>query len=450
MKKTKYRFIIWTLLLSFISISCSKDDNTVPDWEWDKDDEHPIDEVKPRFIWVDAAANFPDFANNPANIARDLKRAKEAGFTDVVVDVRPTCGDVLFKSSTGHPVEWLGAWLPTGYTKIERTEGFDYLGKFIEEGKKLELNIYAGFNTFVGGTRGILGDNGQIFENTKVKNMATQLFIDNKLINMIDYESNGSIFLNPIDNRVQEYVIAMLKDLANYQGLKGIILDRGRFYGIESDFSSLAQEKFQKYIGQELPNFPQGILDKSNMKIYKKWLEFRAKTVYDFMARAKQAVTAIQPAINFGVYVGGWYSTYYQVGVNWASKEYDPSFTYGSWASKEYYKTGYGNLMDIILIGAYASPDRIYGDSEWSVEGFCKLAKKKMTKNTLVVGGPDVGNGKWATSSERLVNRAITESVDAAMKSCDGYFLFDMIHIKQKNQWGYVKTGIDNYLGTNK
>ena len=45
---------------------------------------------KPRFIWIDAAANFPDFADSKENIARDLALAKDAGFTDVVVDVHPT------------------------------------------------------------------------------------------------------------------------------------------------------------------------------------------------------------------------------------------------------------------------------------------------------------------------------------------------------------------------
>ena len=67
---------------------------------------------KPRFIWIDAAANFKDFANSKENIARDLTLAKNAGFTDIVVDIRPTTGDILYKSSVSgvQQVEWLGAW----------------------------------------------------------------------------------------------------------------------------------------------------------------------------------------------------------------------------------------------------------------------------------------------------------------------------------------------------
>ena len=63
------------------------------------DEPEPVGPVtNPMYIWVDAAANFPDFANSKDNIRRDLTLAKETGFTDVVVDVRPTNGDVLFES----------------------------------------------------------------------------------------------------------------------------------------------------------------------------------------------------------------------------------------------------------------------------------------------------------------------------------------------------------------
>ena len=43
-------------------------------------------------------------------------------------------------------------------------------------------------------------------------------------------------------------------------------------------------------------------------------------------------------------------------------------------------------------------------------------------------------------------NRAITASVAACINACDGYFLFDMIHLKKADQWSYVKTGIDGVI----
>ena len=38
-------------------------------------------QAKPRYIWIDASANFSDFANSKENIERDIIKAKEAGFT---------------------------------------------------------------------------------------------------------------------------------------------------------------------------------------------------------------------------------------------------------------------------------------------------------------------------------------------------------------------------------
>lgn len=101
--------------------------------------------------------------------------------------------------------------------------------------------------------------------------------------------------------------------------------------------------------------------------------------------------------------------------------------------------------MDITLIGAYANPGAVYGANEWTMQGFSKLAKDKIKNDCpIVAAGPDVGNwdanNKYTQAQE---NQAIVNSVKACMDECDGYFLFDMIHLKMANQWQYVKEGID-------
>ena len=100
--------------------------------------------------------------------------------------------------------------------------------------------------------------------------------------------------------------------------------------------------------------------------------------------------------------------------------------------------------MDQILIGAYASPLKVHGTTEWTMEGFCSLAKDKIKGECpIVAGGPDVGN--WDTNNQATQeqeNQAIVQSVKACMNVCDGYFLFDMIHLKKADQWQYAKEGI--------
>ena len=157
--------VLAALTLGYGAVSCGSDSKE-PEWEWPDPDPDPDPEPgveKPRFIWVDAAANFPDFANSKENILRDLTKAREAGFTDIVVDVRPTTGDVLFRTSVVDQVEWLGAWLPGGYSKVERTATWDYLQAFIDAGKSLDLRIHAAINTFTGGNQTSLGGAGVVF-----------------------------------------------------------------------------------------------------------------------------------------------------------------------------------------------------------------------------------------------------------------------------------------------
>ncbi len=443
------------LFLAFIGLatalltnSCGEKSKSY-EWEWE-DTTNNAD--KPKYIWVDAAANFPDFANSKENILRDLTLAKNAGFTDVVVDVRPTTGDVLFKTDVVDQAKWLGAWQSGIYTKIERTATWDYLQAFIDAGHSLGLKIHAGFNTMVGGNITSLGPEGVLFRDAAKKDWATQLLTTSGVVSTLDQGGTGARFFNPVNENVQNYLCDILEDLAAYKDLDGIILDRGRFDELDSDFSTYTQKKFESYLGYAVQNFPKdvmiagtkaGSLPATQPVYFKQWLEFRVKTIHDFMEKARSRVKTTNSKIQFGVYVGGWYSTYYGVGVNWASPKYNTASAYSTWASVKYQNYGYADHMDIILIGAYAPPTRVYGTNEWSIQGFCSQAMNKIKGDAKVVGGPDVGNGDWATSSANVVNQAITQSVDAAINACDGYFLFDMIHLKQKNQWEYVKAGID-------
>jgi uncharacterized lipoprotein YddW (UPF0748 family) len=445
------------LALSFIflifAVSCEKDDDYKPDWEWDDDNEQDETDARPRVLWIDAAANFIDFANSKENIRRDLQLAKDAGFTSVVVDVRPTTGDVLFNTDVVDQVDWLGAWLPGGYSKVERTANWDYLQAFIDAGEETGLEVYAGINTMIGGNSTSLGSQGALFRDEDKKDWATHLLTENGIKSTMEIGGSGAKFFNPVHEKVQNYICDMLEDLAAYDGLAGIILDRGRFDGLHSDFSTYSKEKFEEYLGYSLQNFPEdvmkpgttaGSLPSSTPEYFKKWMEFRTKVMHDFFKKAAEKVRTVNSELKFGVYVGGWYSTYYEVGVNWASPRYNTSSRYSSWATTHYKNYGYADLMDVILIGAYASPTRVYGTSEWTIQGFCSQAMDKIKGDATVIGGPDVGNGEWATASDEVTNTAIIESVGAVLDVCDGYFLFDMIHLKQNNQWDVVKEGIEN------
>lgn len=449
------------MLLAALSLFTACSDDNTPNYTFPErpgggeegSDKPTPTEQKPCYIWVDAAANFPDFANDLTKIERDLKQAQEAGFTDVVVDVRPTTGDVLFKTEHCRQVAWLGAWTANGYEKIERTATWDYLGAFIEAGHKLGLRIHAGFNTMVGGHSSSLGSEGILYRDADKKDWATTLNTSSGYLNTLDTENNTPFF-NPFNPEVQDYICSLLKDLAAYTDLDGIILDRGRFDSMQSDFSDRARSEFEKYCGHKvdfakdvLPQGHSGAVDAQILarhKDLKKWLEFRAKAIHDFMQKAKDAVRSVNQQVKFGVYVGGWYSTYYDVGVNWGSPLYNTSAHF-EWATPAYKDFGYADLMDQMLIGAYANPLKVYGSTEWTMQGFCSLAMTRTAGSCpLVVGGPDVGN--WDPEdkvSEEEEHKAIVNSVEACYNACNGYFLFDMIHLKKGSLWQYAAEGLD-------
>ena len=411
----------------------------------------------PCFIWIDAAANSRDFFVNKDYIRRDLELAADAGFTHVVVDVRPTSGDVLFKSTHCRQVEFLGAWVTGGYKKFEWNQEFDYLQEFIDRGHELGLKVYAGFNTMVAGIiNGYFGKMGACFRDDKLMDEVTWLNTEAGMV-PTSQTSEAEYFFNPVSKTAQAYIISLLEDLAAYgkTGLDGIILDRGRFKGYQSDFSPYTRAEFEKYVGAEV-TWPDQVLPAGWKwgtgtgvpnpvpKYYKKWNEFRAKAIHDFMTDARDAVKAVDENVGFGVYVGAWYGSYYENGVNWASPRYNTSAYYSSWATSEYKDYGFADLCDVLLLGAYAGIGAVYGTSEWTMQGFCQLGKDKTKGDPgILAGGPDVGN--WSTDGYTKAQEytAVKNSVGACIDACGGYFLFDMIHLKlEPAKWEYVKKGI--------
>ena len=252
--------------------------------------------------------------------------------------------------------------------------------------------------------------------------------------------------------RIQNFVLQLLADLAKYD-LDGIILDRCRYddYGLESDFSDISKQKFEEYIGETVANFPADIMAPGTDEIpsdqpvyFKKWLEFRAKVIHDFIVKAREKVKSVNNNIKFGVYVGAWYSTYYTSGVNWASPKYNTSAYYPKWATSDYKNYGYADHLDYIFLGAYASVNNIYGSGEWTMEGFCKNGRELLQGDVPFAGGPDIGNSTGWTDGGQSAK--IPDAIDACINNSDGFFAFDLCHVKKYDYWNAFKTGFDKYL----
>lgn len=460
MRLIKNFFLVAIAIIMAIGfIGCTDDSGKVPPWEWGGSDPDPDPDpdpeikLKPRYIWIDACANFPDYANSKENISRDLSKVAETGFTDIVVDVRPTMGDVLFSTDEVDAVKALDVWEDSRYYLYNRTATWDYLQAFIDTGHALGLKVHAAINTFVGGNLYPygLGQQGMLFRDSGRHEWATSINTSSGVTNVMDITdgSYGTKFLNPSNSEVRTFLLNLLGDLAKYD-LDGIFLDRCRYDDLAADFSETSRTAFEQYTGSRVANFPSDIISAGSKSLpsptptlTKKWLEFRAKTIHDFVESAAAKVKSVNPNIAFGVYVGGWYSSYYDSGVNWASPDYNTARHY-SWATTDYHLYGYADHLDFMLVGAYASANNVWGSTEWTMQGFCKVADAVLMNAVDFAGGPDVGN--WDTTGCSDVGAAVTSSVDACIGSGDGYFLFDLIHVKMYDYWDELKKGIDAYI----
>ena len=232
---------------------------------------------KTKMLWFDATANFARFSYGDSIIFY-LDKAKQLGFTDIVVDIKPITGEVLYKSKIAPSMtEWNG---------FVRSEELDYLNFFIEESHKRKLKIHASLNVFVGGhnffDRGIVYDKHAEWQSIN--------YTDSGFVPITQLKHKYSAMLNPVNTQVQDYELSIIVEVVkSFPELDGTILDRVRFDGIEADFSPESKKSFEKFLGKTIDNFPDDIYkwqkdenirsSRQEGKYYKQWLEWRASII---------------------------------------------------------------------------------------------------------------------------------------------------------------------------
>lgn len=405
---------------------------------------------KPALMWFDAEANIKRFSN-PDSIDYYIDKIADLGFTHAAVCVRPITGYLLYDSDL--------APLYRG-NKDDVNVDFDYLGKFIEAAHRRGIKVLASMNTFCAGHNYI--DKGLIYDGHP-EWASMVLDVDRGIIPITEQKNKYGAMVNPINPEYQDYIISVMKEIVTkYPEVDGLILDRVRYDGITADFSDLSRREFEKYIGHRVAHFPDDILKLEKTgdngkfktvpgKYYKKWIEWRTKNITDFMARARSEVKATKPDAIFSTYTGAWYPSYYEVGVNFASKNYDPSKDF-DWATPEYKDLGYAELIDLYTTGNYytditieesnANPDTVWNETDseghkgswYCVEGSCRHLRDIMGDND-VLGGVLVDQLYFDTSR-------LPRVIEMNLKASDGLMIFDIVHIIKKNLWKEIEDGM--------
>lgn len=273
--------------------------------------------------------------------------------------------------------------------------------------------------------------------------------------------------LNPALPEVREYEMNIIKELVtDYPDLDGIVLDRGRYDGITSDFSQESLKMFESYAHVTPDRFPEDIFtwikDSKGQdsikrgKYFNLWIEWRASVIYTFFRDVRREIKKINPEIEFSDYTGSWYPLYYELGVNWASKEYDPSEEY-DWATPRYKEYGYAELLDTYMSGLYyfevtkdeinrANQESINNHSEagmgktreywYSVEGAAEIAARVTMGKVPLYGSLYVFQYKDDPVQFK-------KAVKMAADKTDGIMLYDIGDIINQNWWNILKEGLN-------
>lgn len=429
MVKNNILLILWVTVL--VSCSARKEVKT--------------DNLNSNYMWFDCEANY-ERLSYPDSIRYYLDKCKEVGFGNVVVDVKSIMGEVLYDSRIA---PYMGEW--NGWY---RRQDYDMLSYFIEYGHKIGVRVFASLNVFAGGHNYF--NRGIIYK--QYPEWQSIVYDRGKLTPISEIKSNYNGMLNPANREVQEYELDILKEFAEkYPDLDGIIFDRVRYDNVTSDFSQLSKKLFEEYSGEAVGNYPDDILyweqDPAGQLVWKKgprfnkWIEWRASVIKEFVEEAHGMLRQVNPDLIIGDYTGAWYPTYYQVGVNWASETYDPSTEF-DWATPEYYKTGYAELLDVYMTGLYYTlitkedVDKATGvvgqrseaamDNSltycYCVEGGAELARRITAGVVPVIGSIYVDQYEGDVD---LFGSAVSQAV----KSTDGVMVFDIVHIIDNGWW---------------
>lgn len=230
-------------------------------------------QIRHIYMWMDCEANY-DRLSSADSVRYYIDKLKDAGVTDVVLDVKSIMGTVVFNSN-------IAPYMESGVSGIRRTPDYDLMALVIKEGHRAGMGVFASMNIFAGGhnyfrsgilfsgeenpkigNRGISGT-GARSAGSSVSNISTwqsQVYWGNMIFPISEMYWNYNAMLNPADPQVQDYELSIIKEFVDkYKALDGLIFDRMRYDDITSDFSNLSRIQFEKYIGHSVKNWPHDI-----------------------------------------------------------------------------------------------------------------------------------------------------------------------------------------------
>ena len=394
-----------------------------------------LNEEKPKYLWMCGEANFDRFSDRDT-ITYYLEKAKETGFNNIVVDVKPIEGKVLYKSKIVPELTCIDTLV------VERD--WDYLQYVIDEAHRLGMKVTASACVFPIGSAS--WQKGLCYEDSTFDGMTCLEFRpDSTFGDIRDNRTKVAAFLNPIRQESRDYAMSVLTEIVNNYDVDGLALDYCRFPDMESDFSAESRQAFQQHIGEQVENWPADVFTYNAQgelipgKYYKEWLAFRAGVITDFIHQVSDTIKTINPDIELNYWAASWLHAIEKSGQNWASprSEWCKKYPYGS---DEYQAAGFAPALDNFIVGAYL--ERVYGpDDNESVEYALNRADSVIMGDCHVIGSiQSINHSADAADPHNLAN-----AVKCCLEKSEGLMVFDVFHVINHNQWDQIKQAIDEY-----
>lgn len=381
---------------------------------------------KPKYLWLTADVNFGRFSHKDS-IRYYLDKAVETGFNHIVVDVKGVEGalyesDILPEQTEVHGIRCERDW--------------DYLQYFIDEARKRDMGVSVSITVFPLGSP--YWHEGPVYDNPELGRLTCVEYTPDGMMKIEDDHEKVAAFMNPILPESREYALAIIREILEKYDIDGFCMDYCRFPDAESDFSEASKKAFEEYAGVTVENFPEDIFsyasDGSRIpgKYYRKWWEFRSMVIHDFIAEVVELRDEVNPDVRLEYWAASWLHAIYTQGQNWASPDSKWYEAYlDDWATPEYGKTGFADMLDVFITGTYL--ERVWGmDDLESIEyGIARTLRD-------IDGACTVYTSLYAQNWHDF-----EDAVYLGLSRTAGLAVFDIVQVIDFDLWDEIKRGID-------
>ena len=423
------KILLAFLLASALSVSCEeklppvdKPDVEVPTDPQEPDNpgepEKPVEKVQPKKVslWISTSVNFSRLKTK-ANIKHFMDLIEEAGFNEIIVEVKTMQGKALYFSDI---LEY-----QTEANGVTVNRDWDYLQYFIDQAHQRGMTILAAST--------VMPDYRPEWEQ-----YCCIEHLPEGLISIKKSKDGMFPFLNPVYPEVRELVMSVCEEIVRKYDVDGLVLDYCRYQNANSDFSEASKKAFEEYAGVKCTNFPydiyyypEGETDKGEYKPsthYNKWIEWRSSVIQGYVKEIRDRIKAIKPDISLQYWAAAWWPLP-GTGQNWASQKYT-NYPYW-WATDQYYKTGFADYLDVFQNGAYYSK-------------VTPMWESGTIAHALYQGDAIIKDACLHYSSFSVANSDFDtkEATKYSYLNSDGVMIFELCYMVKYDWWDEVKAGI--------